>query len=290
MALITLTSASGSPGVTTTVLGLALRWPRPVLVVEADPTGGSGILAGYFRGQVPHDGGLIDLAMAHGEDDVAAELPHQLLDIPNSQAQLLPGSRSHTQSAGLSGLWPALLDVLRDLEATGQDVLVDAGRLGLDGCPTSLVFGADATLLLTRSTLPTVIAATSWAGTLREQVDAAVTRTGVVVVGQGQPYSGREVASALGLPLVGSLPWDRRSAAVLSRGHGAFARRALLVAGLSALGEAIRSLASGGIARQHPSASQWLASPAPQELVTSDAVVDDPVRVGRVAQDLGGLQ
>jgi hypothetical protein len=51
MALIVLTSASGSPGVTTTALGLALTWVRPVLLVEADPTGGSGSPAGYFRGQ-----------------------------------------------------------------------------------------------------------------------------------------------------------------------------------------------------------------------------------------------
>ena len=50
MAVIALASASGSPGVTTTALGLAMLWPRPVLLVEADPTGGSGLLAGYFRG------------------------------------------------------------------------------------------------------------------------------------------------------------------------------------------------------------------------------------------------
>ena len=48
--VVALASASGSPGVTTTALGMALLWPRPVLLVEADPTGGSGLLAGYFRG------------------------------------------------------------------------------------------------------------------------------------------------------------------------------------------------------------------------------------------------
>ena len=46
MAVVALTSASGSPGVTTTAVGLALTWPRPVLLIEADPTGGSGVLAG----------------------------------------------------------------------------------------------------------------------------------------------------------------------------------------------------------------------------------------------------
>lgn len=73
MAVIALCSASGSPGVTTTSLGLALLWPRPVLLVEADPTGGSGILAGYFRGIRAYDQGLVELALSSSE--VADLLP-----------------------------------------------------------------------------------------------------------------------------------------------------------------------------------------------------------------------
>ena len=84
--------------------------------------------------------------MAQREDLVAAELPHQLLDLPGSQARLLPGSRSHAQAGSLAALWPALLEALRDLESTGQDVLVDAGRLGLEGSPTPLLYGADLTV------------------------------------------------------------------------------------------------------------------------------------------------
>ena len=64
MAVIALTSASGSPGVTTTALGLTLLWPRAVLLVEADPTGGSGVLAGFFRGAREYDSGLIELALS----------------------------------------------------------------------------------------------------------------------------------------------------------------------------------------------------------------------------------
>lgn len=52
MALVTLVSAAGSPGVTTTGLGLALCWPRPVVLVEADPAGSSALAAGYFRGRL----------------------------------------------------------------------------------------------------------------------------------------------------------------------------------------------------------------------------------------------
>jgi hypothetical protein len=256
VSIIVLTSASGSPGVTTTVMGLALAWPRPVLVVEADPTGGSGILAGHFKGQVAHAQGLIELAMAQRQDLVAAELPHQLLDIPGTGAKLLAGSRSHAQAGSLVTLWPVLLEALRDLDSTGQDVLVDAGRLGLEGSPTPLLFGADVTLLLTRSTLPALIAATSWAETLRDETAATITRTGVLVVGEGHPYPAREVAGALRLPLVAKLAWDRRSAAVLSRARGTYPKRGPLLASLAAAGEAIRSVAADRAAGASTAASR----------------------------------
>ena len=64
MAVIALGSAAGSPGVTTSALGLALTWPRPVLLIEADPTGGSAMLAGFFRGTTAQTAALIDLAGA----------------------------------------------------------------------------------------------------------------------------------------------------------------------------------------------------------------------------------
>ena len=63
MAIITLVSASGAPGVTTTALALAVRWPRPVMLVEADPRGGSSILAGFFKGTIDQPG-LLQLVVA----------------------------------------------------------------------------------------------------------------------------------------------------------------------------------------------------------------------------------
>jgi len=46
-----MTSAKGSPGVTTTALSFALTWTTPVIVAECDPSGGS-VLAGFLRGQL----------------------------------------------------------------------------------------------------------------------------------------------------------------------------------------------------------------------------------------------
>ena len=127
---------------TTSALGLALTWPRPVLLVEADPTGGSAVLAGYFRGVTAHTTGLIDLAWAHREgllEDALAELP---MPIPDSSASLLPGVRAHTQARSLAALWEPLAAALKRLDRTGRDVIVDAGRLGLTGSPEPLIYGS----------------------------------------------------------------------------------------------------------------------------------------------------
>ena len=220
MALIVLTSASGSPGVTTSALGLALSWPRPSLLVEADPTGGSGILAGYFHGDVAHIGGLIDLALAHREGTLAEAIGRATMPIPDSAVQLLPGIRGHWQAASLIPLWEPLSGALRALERNGQDVIVDAGRLGLAGWPEPLIYGADLTLLVTRSTLPALSGARSWAETLRGEFErtGAATSLGVLLVGDGEPYGAREVSKVLQIPVTASLALDQDGAAVFSRG------------------------------------------------------------------------
>ena len=57
MAVVTLFSASGSPGVTVSALGMALAWQRHVMLVDADPTGSSAVLAGYLAFGRSGDGG-----------------------------------------------------------------------------------------------------------------------------------------------------------------------------------------------------------------------------------------
>ena len=248
MALIVLTSSSGSPGVTTSALGLALSWSRASLLVEADPTGGSGILAGYFRGDVAHFGGLIDLALAHREGTLAEAIGRATMAIPDSAVQLLPGIRGHWQAASLIPLWEPLSAALRALERNGQDVIVDAGRLGLTGCPEPLIYGADLTLLVTRSTLPALSGARSWAETLRGEFEqaGASSSLGVLLVGEGEPYGSREVAKVLQIPVTASLPLDEDGAAMFSRGANPPRRfeSSQLLRGLRAAASAIQSVVS----------------------------------------------
>lgn len=214
--IITLMSASGAPGVTTTAVALAVRWPRPVILVEADPKGGSGILAGYFRGQVDHPG-LIELVMAHRADVLAEALPRLLLPVEGTHASVLVGTRSHEQAGGLTALWPPLVEALRDLDETATDVIVDAGRLGAPGWPQPLLDSSDVCLLMMGSDLPSLAANRSWAAWL-----AADKGTGhalrVLLVGPGEPYGVGEVRKALGLPVLAGIDRDPRLARVFSHG------------------------------------------------------------------------
>ena len=115
-------------------LGMALLWPRPVLLVEADPTGGSGLLAGYFRGTREYVGGLIELALTSSRPQRRAGRGR-----PSHRGHQRLVRRRH--SVAHPGQCPAGSLGCRsprssaDLESTGQDVIVDAGRLGLVGSP-----------------------------------------------------------------------------------------------------------------------------------------------------------
>lgn len=215
MVITTLVSASGSPGVTTTALGLAMVWGRPVLVVEADPTGGSALLAGYWGGLQSH-AGLVELLIAEQHGVLTDALSRVTLRIPDTEVSVLFGTRLHAQATGLVGFWDPLLAALRSLP--GQDVIVDAGRLGLEAWPRPLVSYSDTTLLVTRCNLPSVAAAKGWATTLAADILPGH-EVKLALVGAGRPYSAREVSQTLHLPVAAAVEWDPKRASVFSDGE-----------------------------------------------------------------------
>ena len=221
MALIVLASASGSPGVTTTALGIALVWHRPVVLVDADPVGGSALLAGYFQGTVSDDDAMVHLVLARRDGRLAEVLPRTMISVPGTYVSILPGPKSHAQAGSLSELWRALAFELRALEQTGQDVIVDAGRLGMVHSPQGLIRAADLALLVTRTDLPALAAARQWAAEWTEGTQDGTGAAGVaaLLVGAGRPYEASEVAKVLALPVLESLAWDPRSARVFSEGQ-----------------------------------------------------------------------
>lgn len=223
MALIALASASGAPGVTTSALGLTLVWPRPSLLVEADVVGGSSVLAGYLRGSVSPEGRtLVSAALAHRQGRLDVVLDEQPLALDDTgERRLLPAISEPAQAASLTPVWGPLATALAALERDGVDVVVDAGRLGAAHGPEQLVRQADLVLLVTRTQLPAVASARARAVQLREDLAAGgldADALGLLLVGEGRPYTSREIARATGVPVVSAVAWEPAAASVLSSG------------------------------------------------------------------------
>lgn len=248
MTVIALTSARGAPGVTTTALALTAAWPRPVLLLEADVSGSSSILAGYMGGTRPHDKGLVDLAVALRADRLLAGLRESSIDLPGEKKWLVPALTSPLQAPTLRPVWDPLAVVLSGLSREGMDVIVDAGRLGAEHGPQPLLRQADVTLLVTRTTLPAIAATRARGRQLAEDLSQRGTGAdglGLLVIGEGQPYSARELAAAVDVPVVASIAWDPVHAEVYSLGSKARKRESSsLIRSVASAASAITQLAA----------------------------------------------
>lgn len=245
MPVIAIGSAKGSPGVTTTALGLALLHEGPVLLVEADPAGGSSILAGYLRGTVAHDRSLLDVALGHelGEP-VADTVARACVPLPGAvgDARLLPAVQRSQNAASLPGVWSVLAEHLRSLSSDGVSVIVDLGRFGAEHGGDPLARSADLLVLALRPTLVHVAAARSRLPLLRNDLDRnglGQERIRNLVIGPGHTYSTREVTSALDIPDLPPVALDARAAAVLSDGAAPGRGRSALTGSLQALQQGI---------------------------------------------------
>jgi hypothetical protein len=211
-------------------LALTLAWPKPVLLVEADPSGSSSVLAGHMAGSVPHDRSIVGLIRAtrtgQSLDDALWRLVYPLGDGGAKTSRgLLAAPQDTAQAASLRGLWPSLPALWRRIgEQHGVDVIIDAGRLGAANEPTPLIDEADLTLIVTRTSLPDIAALAARLGALPSLTapdGREVPKLHLLLVGEGRPYTGREIGKRIPVPVAAALPMDGRAAAVLSHGVGA---------------------------------------------------------------------
>lgn len=224
MSLLILTSASGSPGVTTLGVGLALTWPRSVLLADCDPGAHQSVLAGYLAGRSAGGKGLLRVAEAHRDRrplrEVVLDQCEPLADDHGHRRLFLPGFTKPGSASHFGGVWIDLAETFDRLSDVGYDVIVDAGRLVSAGLPVPLVEHATQTCLVLRSNLRAVMAARVHLGTLRDhpQLSETGAALGLIIVGESQPYSRSEIAKALGVPAIGVIADDHRSAAHFSDG------------------------------------------------------------------------
>jgi hypothetical protein len=225
MALLVLTSTCGSPGVTTLAVGLALAWPRAVLLADCDPGAHQSVLAGFLAGRSAHGKGLLRVAEAHrdGRDlrEVVIDQTIQLASDSTHSRLFLPGF-AKAGSAGLfAPVWLELAETLDRLGDTGMDVIVDAGRMGAQGLPVPLIEYAGLTCLVLQTNLRSVMSARVHAGTLGEQarLSSADKATGLVLIGEVEPYGKHEISRALGMPVVACVAREPAAAQHLSDGR-----------------------------------------------------------------------
>ncbi|MGI8681359.1 MAG: hypothetical protein ACR2JO_04360 [Mycobacteriales bacterium] len=250
MTVIALASAKGAPGVSTAALALALMWPRPVLLVDADPSGGD-LLAGFYRGERPAGPGVVGATLAARRDPMTAAIWSQVLPLADGRrAWLLAGVSSPQQARSVD--WQGLADALPGLERDGDpvDVLVDLGRLRSpteatrpdSPGPEPLLRAADLVVLLLAGTLPAVRAAQLRVEQLQGMLPTGLSGSRLVcaLAGKGRPYGATEIARELGVPVAATLPVDAGTAGTLLAGaparrgwrRGPLMRAAATTAGL----------------------------------------------------------
>jgi len=223
VAILGLLSCSGSPGVTTLAVGLALSWPRAVLLADCDPGAHQAVLAGYLAGQSASGKGLLRVAEAHRDRRPLREVViDQCLPLADQGVQrrlFLPGFARPSSAGHFANVWEELADTFDRLAEVDIDVIVDLGRIGPLGLPAALLERTALTAVVLASNLRSVMSARLNLPALTEGRDPrGRERLGLVLVGEGEPYRAGEITKALGVPVVASLPRDPGSAAHFSDG------------------------------------------------------------------------
>jgi hypothetical protein len=198
--LIGVGSAKGSPGATTLALALASVWPRPVLLVEADPDGGD--LGARFA--IPDRPGLLSLAAERRREGQGMSVAEHAQSAGPIQVVVAPAD-ARQASAAVTQLGAALHDV------SDVDLLVDVGRLRPGSPSSALVAVVDILLVVSGGDLAS--AAHTAAVTLQPGNDT----TGVALVGESD-FDTAPLREACGVPVLGYVPRDERGIATLYGG------------------------------------------------------------------------
>lgn len=223
--LIAVGSAKGSPGATTLGLALASVWPRPVVLVEADPDGGDlGARCG-----LPDRPGLLSLATEGRRDGQPVTLGAHEQQVGGVRVVIGPADARQASIAVTQ-----LGDSLRGL--SDVDLLVDVGRLRPGSPSSALVSSADFLVAVSGGDLASVAhAAPALPGS---------PAAGVVVVGE-TGFDTAALREALGVPVLGFVPRDDRTAVALCAGAVRRpSRRGLLAAATTIADRLVRRLAA----------------------------------------------
>jgi len=251
--LVSVCSSKGAPGVTSTALSLAAVWPRQVVLLEADLTGGD--LPFRCRsasgGPLSATPNLLSVAAAASTSGGAlVEFSQQLA----CGVRIIQGVASAAQGRGLASLWGP---IARACVEADIDVIADLGRLDSSTATLPLAAASDRLLVVGIPSLESVIHSRETlielAGALGP--DLSGVRLIPLIVGasrhaQADRVDVDQVMAAAGV-LAGSamhLPLDRPALARLERGEapsGRLAKTLLMRAAHGVVGQISQTRAMG---------------------------------------------
>lgn len=205
MALITVFSAKGAPGATTTAMLLATLWPRTSLLVDADPAGGDVALRlPDGQGQaLDSERGMLSLLPAARRGLV----PHTVLSHAQTVLggqQVVVGLRGPEQARAADALWPVLAESFAAFP--GVDVIVDAGQVSSTDKHLALVDRAAVAVAVYRPRISSVMTLRRRLTALSDLLSTSPATTGVLAIADGKETRDVESAAAT---LRADLPWLR---------------------------------------------------------------------------------
>lgn len=242
MSLLLFTSVAGSPGVSTTALGLTLAWPASAMVVDADHQ--QSVLAGFFRAQEPPGPGLTQVAVAAQRSSDLEDLVWSFArplpgDAGQSRRRLfMPGPQTPWEHTTVENSWHLVAPQLKSLSSRlGVDVLIDVGRLRAPEQPSPRIISpalmdmASVVVVMVEPTLKHVAAARVLVDGVRVQAEQTGAAEVLLVVRRtpllhnrssarpDESFTNAEVQAALQVPVVGEIAHAADEALVLSHGH-----------------------------------------------------------------------
>lgn len=202
MALISLMSAKGAPGTTTTTMLLANLWPAPSILVDADPLGGDVAmrLPGEHGPLDPGQGLMSMLPAARRGLEPQTVVAHAQTALGGQQ--VLAGLPGPEQAVAAAPLWPSLAQAFA--RVPGIDVFADVGQVSSRSSHLAMVEASSALLCVYRPRAWSAIHTRRRLESLEGQLRDRQMRVGIVCV--AAPSESHDVAAAAQTITVG-LPW-----------------------------------------------------------------------------------
>lgn len=246
--LVSVASVKGSPGVTSAALALAAVWPRPMVLLEADPCGGD--VAYRCRaaggGAVASSPGLLQLAAAVRGGVPGTGAVTDQTQLLACGVHLVQGVTRASQARAFAGLWHTVTAACSEAEA---DVIADLGRLDLTSPVMPLVEHSAHLLIVATATLESVMHLRAGIPDLIGGVGQASPALVCPVLVGPDARAGRDRAdldrvleqSGVAVRPTRSLPWDSRALARLEQGESPVGRlgRTLLMRSARALASSL---------------------------------------------------